>query len=145
MKIIKQNIWDYWKQGYTIVIPTNGYVKKDGSCVMGRGLALQSKGYSYSIEFILGNLIKHKGNNVHCLGDCIYSFPVKDNWWEQAKLSLIMKSSIQLKEVINANNKLSPIYLPKVGCGNGNLDWDKEVHPILNKWLDNRFIIVDLK
>ena len=51
MKVIKGNIWEYWKKGFNIVIPTNGYIKRDGSCVMGKGLAFQAKGYVYGIEY----------------------------------------------------------------------------------------------
>ena len=42
------------------------------------------------------------------------------------------------------SKKSVKIYLPKVGCGNGKLDW-KNVELILDKYLDERFIVVDLK
>ena len=32
---------------------------------------------------------------------------------------------------------------PRVGCGNGALDW-KDVRPILRRYLDDRFILVSL-
>ena len=34
------------------------------------------------------------------------------------------------------------IGLPIVGCGLGRRDWEKEVKPILSKYLDNRFFII---
>lgn len=142
MKIIKANIWDYWTKGCTIIIPTNGYVKKSGSCVMGRGLARQAKVQIVGIEFKLGEMIKQTGNHVYYLSNHLFSFPVKNNWYEKAKLSLIIKSAKELKAGIGS---YSLVCLSKVGCGNGGLNW-KEVEPILDEYLnDSRFIIVDLK
>lgn len=147
MKIIKGNIWDYWFRYYTITIPTNGTIKKDDSCVMGKGLALQAKNYVYNIEYLIGNRIKESGNKVYYIKNNIISFPVKNNWWEKADIKLIENSCIALLALIDTEqlfgNILEPIYLPKVGCGNGKLNW-KEVEPILDKYLDERFIIVDL-
>jgi len=143
MKVIKGNIWDYPGKDHGIVIPTNGYIKRDGSCIMGKGLSLQAKERIPGIEFRLGRLIRERGNNVFYLGKGLLSFPVKDQWWEKAKLSLIMKSAIQLKELVDTFVPTKKIVLPKVGCGNGGLNWIK-VEPILDDYLDDRFIIVDL-
>ena len=144
MRIMKGNIWDYWKKNCCIIIPTNGNIKKNGSCIMGKGLAYQAKSYLHNIEYILGKLIKQRGNNVFIICREIITFPVKNNWWEKADINLIKKSTIQLKSIIDFNQQLVPILLPKVGCGNGKLNW-KDVEPILNKYLDERFIIMDLK
>lgn len=42
MKEVYGDIWEYHKQGYWIVITTNGFVKKNGCAVMGRGVAKQA-------------------------------------------------------------------------------------------------------
>ena len=149
MKVVKGNIWDYWKQGHWIVIPTNGNIKKDDSAVMGRGLALQAKKYVPRIEYILGDWIKKFGNNVYYADKNIISFPVKKNWWEMGDLKLIESSAKQLLELIkriefNSGENFASIYLPKVGCGNGKLSW-LEVELILDEYLDERFMVVDLK
>jgi len=64
-----------------IFITTNGFTKKDGSCVMGKGIAKQATMVVPGIEYILGNLIKTKGNKVHYITTSndveLYSFPVK--------------------------------------------------------------------
>ena len=70
----------------------------------------------------------------------ILSFPVKTEWWEKANLDVIEGSAKQL-------SKLAPkedVYLPRVGCGNGKLDW-KDVKPVLERCLDDRFTVVSLE
>jgi hypothetical protein len=49
-----------------ICITTNGWTKKDGSCVMGRGCADQAKKLWPGIEFTLGEALK-RGNHPHVL------------------------------------------------------------------------------
>lgn len=145
MIIKKGNIWNYWEKGYWIIIPTNGFVKKNGRAVMGRGLALQAKNrFSYlNFSTIFGKRLKMYGNKVWTIPEIrLITFPVKHNWWEIADLELIEKSAEELK--FQSKCIFGEIYLPKVGCGNGKLNW-KEVEPILDAELDDRFVIVDLK
>lgn len=49
-----------------ICITTNGWTKKDGSCVMGRGCADEAKKRWPGIEFTLGKALA-RGNNPHLL------------------------------------------------------------------------------
>lgn len=70
-------------------VTTNGFVKKNGECVMGRGCAKQAANYWPELPGRLGWLIKKYGNNVHVVYDIppgqlfnqnnkyILSFPVK--------------------------------------------------------------------
>ena len=142
MNIINDNIWNYWNQGYYIIIPTNGTIRNDSALVMGRGLAKQANQKFTGINLILGNLIKLKGNYPFLLKDYkIISFPVKHNWWENANLALIEQSSNLLKQLIIQQN-LFNIAMPKVGCGNGKLQW-KEVYPIISKYLEDVVTIID--
>ena len=147
MKIIQGNIWSFWNDGYYIVIPTNGSVKKDGECVMGRGLALQAKQKFVDLARRLGISIEESGNRLLILNDKrLIIFPVKRFWFENASLDIIERSCKQLVEAVNMDSCLDedlkyPVYLPKVGCGNGRLNWN-EVKPILEKYLDDRFIVI---
>jgi len=146
MKVIKGNIWDYWQKGYVIVIPTNRTIKKDGSLVMGKGLAYQCKNKFENIEYQWGAQITQSCEIIpqifYDARRLIY-FPVKYNWWEKADLDLIRHSIIELKSLL-IEGIVEKIAIPKVGCGNGQLNW-KEVEPILDKYLNDRFIVVDLK
>lgn len=146
MKEIKEDIWIMWGKGKYIVIPTNGFIKKNGECVMGRGLALCANTAFPDLSHKLGDRIREYGNKVFIFSEySIITFPVKHNWWEKADLNLIEKSCKQLKEIFRFNlcDLPIPVYLPKVGCGNGGLDWN-DVKPVLEKYLDDRFIICDL-
>lgn len=154
MKVIKRNIWDYW-ENHPIVIPINGFIKKNGELVMGAGLALQVKEKFPFVPKELGKEISQFGLNVIWWDDKRFQmplifFPVKFNWWEKADLSLINQSARTLKKQmdLSCSNKCSQnlkVVLSKVGCGNGKLDWKTEVEPILDKWFDDRFIVIDLK
>lgn len=141
MKEIQGNIWDFHEQGY-IVIPTNGFVKVNGECVMGRGLAKQASVRHPSIPGILGSQIVTHGNKVFELPYQLYSFPVKHNWWEMADTKLIERSIKQLVDITRFHPERQ-VYIPRVGCGNGGLDWEI-VKPILTpNLLWGRFTVVN--
>ena len=143
MKEVKGDIWDFHKQGYWIVITTNGTVKSNGEAVMGRGVALQAKQRFSDLPIILGNNIKTFGNKAFILGKGVTTLPVKHNWWEKADLTLIEESTKELRNlfVTVITEYPIPIYLVRPGCGNGGLDWG-DVRPILEKYLDDRFVVV---
>ncbi|MGE3341563.1 MAG: ADP-ribose-binding protein [Candidatus Altimarinota bacterium] len=123
------------------VITTNGTVKKDGSCVMGRGCAFEAKQRHQNLDKILGSLIKNHGNHVHILfmgnalvmDPALLSFPVKHNWYEKADADLIRRSAEELTLMVDDQHRYwrgSKVALPRPGCGNGHLKWE-DVRPIL--------------
>jgi len=142
VKEVKGNIWNYYNKGCWIVITTNGTVKNNGEAVMGRGVALQAKNRFPELPKILGDLLKKYGNQVYYITTIhIFTFPVKHNWYEKADLDLIEKSC---RELGRSNCPgIEPYYMVRPGCGNGGLDW-KNVKPILEKYLDDRFTIVEI-
>ena len=150
MKEVKGNIWHFYETGAYIVIPTNGFIKKNGEAVMGRGLALQAKNKFPNLSKELGIILKERGNHVNVFDNYrLFTFPVKHNFYERAELELIRRSCFELithieYKIIHGIEPKFPIYLSRVGCGNGKLDW-KDVEPILDKSLDDRFVICDLK
>lgn len=137
MKEIIGNLWDFHRQGHWVVITTNGVVRRDGACVMGRGVARQAARKFPHLPYELGAKIKAHGNRVHVFSAYrLITFPVKHRWWEKADISLIAISSQQLQRL-----PFRKVYLVRPGCGNGQLDWD-EVKPLLEQHLDDRFIVV---
>lgn len=146
MKEITGDIWALHDAGNWITIPTNGAVNSRGECVMGRGLALDVKMRWPDFPTYLGDVILRRGNGViFWWPHRIVTFPVKHHWRERADLDLIKTSAEELvgeqNTKILAREKITTIFLPRVGCGNGRLSWEI-VQPILAAILDDRFIIV---
>lgn len=122
---------------------------------MGKGVALQAKIRLPSLPAQLGKRIKTVGNCVHVFDLWhICSFPTKHQWFEDSDIKLIEKSCIQLRDALdvfkNYNitelgigpfEEIKRVFLPPPGCGNGNLKWN-DVSPVLQKHLDERFILV---
>lgn len=151
MKEAEGDLWLYpadWR-----VITTNGYVKRNGAAVMGRGCAFQAKKKFPGLEFSLGREIKEHGNlpvvfeNINLI-----TLPVKDNWWAPAELVLIDGMLCRLASMFDKINRVNHPYfkdtdtvvLPRPGCGAGQLVWE-DVKPICEMWLDDRFTVITFK
>jgi hypothetical protein len=155
-KLVKENhdlrevlgdIWNYHEEGHWIVITTNGTVKKNGEAVMGRGIAKQAVKKFLSLPKQLGDEIGEWGNRVFFFKkERIITLPVKKNWWEKADIELIewrVKDLVDWVDIICKHREsIVPIYMVRPGCGNGGLDW-KDIKPICEKYLDDRFYIVE--
>lgn len=147
MKIIKKDIWDFIEEGWHIVVPTNGHVNSDGQAVMGMGIAYQCNKLIKGMSVALGKLIKRHGHHVFLFDrQKVITFPTKHHWKEKANLELIKDSCLKLKSLMEMKPEIK-VVMPKVGCGNGKLDWD-HVAPIIQeilgeKFSQDRFMIVD--
>lgn len=145
MRIAKGDLWTYpadWR-----VITTNGFIKKTGECVMGRGVAYQAKRRYPKLPFALGQFLVQHGNHV---GEFIFkdehtadeikllTMPTKHVWWEKSDLVLIERSAIEMVSL-----PYSEIFvMPQPGCGCGGLEWN-EVKLVIEKILDDRFIVLE--
>ena len=143
------NLWDYPADAF--VVTTNGYVKKNGAAVMGRGSAQEAANKWFFLPQLLGEAIKTYGNEVFIwtlkevedddvVDKNIITMPVKHNWWEPADIELIQKSAVDLRTETDLWN-FELVVMGQPGCGNGGLDWD-DVRPILSEILDDRFVAV---
>ena len=78
----------------------------------------------------------------------ICNFPTKGHWRENSTLEYIEKglqAMIHYFEYANndgfkywqklSRGKCTSIAFPKLGCGYGNLDWEKDVKPLFEKYL----------
>jgi hypothetical protein len=166
MKEQTGNIWQLRGQGAVVVITTNGFVKSNGACVMGRGIAAQALQRYPSIDFKLGRYIREFGNRPFNLGNRLASFPVKPcaincrnpltevvphmrskfrpddlipGWACIADINIIVKSAqilIEMADKFSWEN----VFMPRPGCGAGNLSW-QTVRPAIKPLLDDRFIV----
>lgn len=148
MNYFKGNILHNMDNFDSICILTNGTIKRDGSCVMGAGIAGSFKNMFPGIDFHLGSKLKRGGNKMYPLGRyttkegnrvIFLSFPTKNDWRDSSDIELIKTSCVQLMGAIEYYN-LKRVALPRPGCGCGGLDW-KDIEPILRELLDDRVII----
>jgi hypothetical protein len=132
---VKEVFGDLWGFNGIIAITTNGFVKRDGTCVMGRGCAKQATISFPGLPHKLGTKIAAGGNHVFYFPEhTLITFPVKHTWWEAADLGLIERSARELLKMIEVKNIQEAVYLPRPGCGNGRLKWEcvkKILSPIL--------------
>ena len=132
MKEVFGNLWEF---DGIIAITTNGFVKRVGTCVMGRGCAKQATIRFPGLPHKLGTRIAADGNHVFYFPEHrLITFPVKHTWWEVADLGLIERSARELLKLIEVKKIKEAVYLPRPGCGNGRLKWEgvkKLLSPIL--------------
>jgi len=144
LRELSADMWDLYvrKQDRdVIVIPTNGSVTREGLAVMGRGLALEVSNLFPYFRKQFGKKLLDNGNVVQYFPhEHLITFPVKSVWYKDAELSIIERSCQQLNMIATCFT-FDHIYVPRVGCGNGNLQW-RDVQPILEKYLDRRYTIV---
>lgn len=148
---LRGNIWDLAGPNDIICITTNGFVKRDGSSVMGKGIALEAKRKFPGIDRLLGALIQQHGNIVQPIiganysSHAIYSFPVKPTykictdsndyvshmrfnvddvipgWACKASYTIIESSCRQLVRLLE--NDTRDVYIGRPGAGAGELPW----------------------
>lgn len=114
-------------------------VNLDG--VMGKGIALQFKKlypdmfakYQIFCEkklLDIGKLMLYKSDN-----KWILNFPTKKHWRNPSTLDYIEAGLQKFVETYKDKN-ITSIAFPKLGCGNGGLDWNV-VKPVMDEYLKN--------
>lgn len=107
--------------------------------VMGKGLALSFKkrypdmfeSYKKVCEkhqLTIGKLMLYQEAD-----HWILLFPTKENWRNPSKLEYIEKGLMKFVNTY-AEKHITSIAFPKLGCGNGELDW-KSVQPLMERYL----------
>lgn len=142
MREVKGNLWTF--PADVRVITTNGTVKKDGTCVMGRGCAAEAKRLYPDLPLILGQAIQGQGNEafwfpIPSAQTPLVTFPVKHAWYQKADIDLIRRSATKISQMAALRNRT--IVMPRPGCGNGHLRWE-DVKPVLEPILDDRFHVI---
>ena len=137
------DIWNHHKNGAWICVTTNGTIRGDGACIMGRGVALQAKQRYPQLQYEIGANISCNGNHCYVLEKYrIITFPVKWCYNNKANINLISESAHELMAILDKYG-IRKVYLPKPGCNNGKLNWD-DVKAVIKPILDERVVIVDM-
>lgn len=137
------------------VIPTNTQttpipIRRDiygCRAVMGAGLARQAaKKYEWLAAWLGERIVTTGGEHIYAIktdDDMPYliCLPTKRHWKNPSDLYLIVDMVKELKDLTRMLG-WSEVTLPRLGCGYGGLDWEREVKPILSGLLDNRFVVV---
>lgn len=145
------NIWTYQERDPEswVGITTNGFVKRTGECVMGRGVALEAAKRYPHLPKQLGDRIT---NDIEVYRDRrprvntfpleqIFAVPVKYHFALNADIDLIVASITDLVLFVKTL-RIERVYLVRPGCGNGQLTWDS-VKPCIQQLLDDSFTIVE--
>lgn len=150
---MRKVIGDLWTwgadkdHGRWTVIPTNAMTNKNGEAIMGKGLALQAKKKFPKLARYFGSLLPIYGATVIPLGVWgdyqLIAFPTKYHWEDPSDMALIEKSCRGLLNLMEAaTNPPSVVILPCVGTDEGKLTW-QAVEPILESYLDDRFVVIE--
>lgn len=145
------DIWEAARNAQAVCITTNGTVKSNGRAVMGRGVALEAAGRWPKLPSMLGQWLSTTGgagphlfvipkNSLRDQPFALVCFPVKFEWNMHAAPILVAQS---IKELVDSAEIFGwqRVVLPRPGCGNGSLDWDRDVKPLCAP-LDDRFLVV---
>ena len=135
---------DIWKSGADyICVTTNGIVKRDGTLVMGAGIAKQARDRVPGIDRALGEGVKAFGNtpmifNTAGSAPHIISLPTKHHWKDKSDLELIVKSISHIAKTMRPTDTVA---LTRPGCALGGLNWESTVKPAIEPLLDDRFTV----
>jgi hypothetical protein len=139
MREIHGDLWEYHCTAI-IAITTNGQISRKGEAVFGHGCARQAGERFPDLGRRLGARLAAQGNHVAYLGDGIVSFPVEHTPFETPDPRLIARSARELTSLADVMG-WNRVVVPRPGCGGGGLEW-KDVKPLLERYLDDRFLII---
>lgn len=118
--------------------------------VMGKGLALEAKirfprmfleyqkvcalGALQPGQLMVYDLLRDDGHSLkpHYTLICL---PTKRDWRYPSRLSDVEAG---LSTLFDHCKELGRIAIPKLGCGNGQLDWESQVHPLVKQYFNKR-------
>jgi len=110
--------------------------------IMGKGLAKEFKRiypdmfnsyqkYCENGVFTIGKLQIYKTSN-----KWVMNFPTKENWRNASKVEYIELGLHKFVEQYQIQG-IKSVSFPMLGCGNGGLNWETVVKPLMNKYLKN--------
>lgn len=155
MKIEQGDLWAKHQEGHHICIPVNRERKSGGEAVMGAGLANEARLMFPDLPRRLGEHLRnsgsynHNGMFLHFPDYRLFLLATKDKWRQPSMLTIIDRSCEMLAHAVRTRLKSGslvspvrwPVYLPKLGCGCGQLKWP-DVYPTMKKHLDTDDYVV---
>jgi hypothetical protein len=144
VEVIKGNLWDAHSQGMFVVITTNTSCRKDGTAVMGGGIALAAARKFKGLDARYGQHLRTSPDPekpVYLKKDKLILLPTKREVQYDAPLDLVEKNILWLK-ALSGNHPDWGIALVPLGCGLGGLDWGTQVQPLVDEHLSNGKFVV---
>ena len=143
-RVVHGDMWKWHGQGSWACVTTNAEIKKDGTAVMGAGIAKIAAQRYPDLPRLLAEHLKKVGNHVQIFPQFkLFSFPTKQNWRDPSKIDIIQRSCEELLKKMDAHPQITEVLLPRPGCQNGKLEW-VEVYPVIHDLLDHRIGIIAL-
>ena len=123
------DLWNFHNKDESkyIVVPSNTTVRKDGSAVMGRGIAAQAAKKFQKLPRAYGTrLRKQKTIDGFFVFKkrAIIMLPVKHDWKDNANVELIKDGLDLLSQVLNVDKSIKSVGIPMLGCGFGGLAYE---------------------
>lgn len=132
LEYVDQNLFDSSAQVIVNTVNTVG--------VMGKGIALECKKmypdmftkykqYCEDGSLTVGKLYLYKSDD-----KWILNFPTKKNWRSKSKIKYLELGLGKFVETYK-QKEIESISFPQLGVRNGGLNWDKQVKPLMEKYL----------
>ncbi len=108
--------------------------------VMGKGIAKAFKDKYPEMFTEYRDLCKQERLEVGMLhiyktsNEWILNFPTKKHWRNKSELSYVETGLKKFLEIYETET-ITSIAFPQLGCGLGGLSWEKEVQPLMEKYL----------
>jgi hypothetical protein len=141
MQLIQDDIWDYVNKLDYVCITTNSIVKRDGSLVMGAGIALAAVHHNPQLPKEFGDQILAKNLAGKFYGLLVsqdkkyIAFQTKLHYRDNSPIEVVEKSCEMLGRLAKRYPEQS-FGLPYPGISNGKLN-PKDVYPFLINLPDN--------
>lgn len=150
MRVIHGDFWSLRNNGYDAIVCTiNTCRKRDGSLVMGKGIAADFARYypwlpAHWGKTILNSppiMVAHEGVYVDYDADDSYLIGMitKHDWKKPSTYQIVETSLKALRDVAGILG-VKNVLMPPPGCGNGGLDW-RRVEKLCQQYLDDRFTV----
>jgi len=143
---LKGDFWMEAENDYDAIVCTiNTRLRKDGTLVMGAGIAKEFAENFLYLPDTWGRRTKEMLKTCPFVElrehPCLVGLHTKYDWKDDSPLHLIDRSLKQLHVVAQSLN-WTRILMTKPGCGHGGRSWGDEVKPLFDKF-DHRYYVID--